>query len=92
MFYKCVVVIDFSRSFSTAFCLIKNITLQVKKAHHIVHRLPKVILKNDTDYLRQVPKSRYYHLIGVEELMKNRGMLKQKYFLFVFQVHLIPFV
>nr|XP_026696364.1 uncharacterized protein LOC100186165 isoform X2 [Ciona intestinalis] len=52
---------------------------KAKLAHKLIHRLPKHNLRNDREFLQKVPKSRFYHLLAVEDLMKSRGLLKHKY-------------
>ena len=57
-------------------CIIK---FQAELAHKFVQRLPRHDLKHNEDFLKRVPKSHFYHLTAVEELMKSRGVLKNRY-------------
>ncbi|CAK8683466.1 unnamed protein product [Clavelina lepadiformis] len=59
--------------------LLKEEKRKVKEAHVTSRRLPKHVLKNDIEFLRNIPKSHYYHLVAVEKLMKSRGLLQQRF-------------
>nr|CAB3262986.1 uncharacterized protein LOC100186165 [Phallusia mammillata] len=59
--------------------LLKQQDRKIAESHKIVKKLPRHKLTNDDNFLRKVPKSHFYHLTAVENLMKSRGLLKHRH-------------